>query len=118
MAGSLDLQNTIMPRANALGIQSIEILAAYCRISPTTLRRALDGLGNTELLKKVRSRLIELETLQGFMRPIPLDFRQRAAIVSLEHSLRNRYAFVKIFNATDDPNSDVKDSEEVFGDAA
>jgi hypothetical protein len=115
---STDLSTAVQEQAAKLGINSTALLARYAGTSETSLRRALDGLGNTELLKKVRLRLVELETLQVFMRPIPLDFRQRAAIVALEHSLRNRYAFVKIFNATDDPNSSVKDSEEVFGDAA
>jgi hypothetical protein len=112
-----DLATAVQEQAASLGIGSTALLARYAGLSETTLRRALD-LENTQLLQKVRSRLSELAVLQHFMRPIPLDFRQRAAIVALEHSLRNRYAFVKIFNATDDPNSDVKDSEEVFGDAA
>jgi hypothetical protein len=120
MAGSLDLQNTIMPRATALGIRSIEILAAYCRVSPTTLRRALDGLtGSGDVLLKANDRLAELEKLRDFLKPIPLNFQSHQEVTTLERKMRHGYVWIRILDSPESVNHEkeetVVDSHEIFG---
>jgi hypothetical protein len=73
--GTLDLTNVLPARMATLGISNIELASRYANVSPTTLRRMLNGApGFAEKLQQFEKTLTELENLKKNCWPIPIDF--------------------------------------------
>ena len=87
--GSLDLINTIPAKMRALGVGNIELFSLYCDLTPTTLRRVLNGMpGTAEKLEQLNRALSELAELSEAAWPVPIDFRQVTQVRLFQARLR------------------------------